>query len=66
MRSVSDIEKAIRSLPEGDLSRLRAWFAEFDAEVWDRDFESDVKAGRLDRLSADALDEAKQGNSTEL
>ena len=26
---------------------FRVWFAEFDAEVWDRQFEEDVAAGRL-------------------
>lgn len=54
MSTVQDIEQAIRQLPGQDLAVLRAWFAEFDAEQWDRQFEEDVKAGRLDALAAEA------------
>jgi hypothetical protein len=51
MSTVHEIEDAIRKLPEGDLAALRAWFAEFDAAVWDRQFERDVADGRLDALA---------------
>ena len=34
---------------------FRVWFAEFDAEVWDRQFEEDVAAGRLNSLAERAL-----------
>ena len=53
--TVKGIEKAIAKLPENDLSDLREWFYKFDNEVWDKQFESDVNAGKLDRLAEKAI-----------
>jgi len=66
MSTVQDIEQAIRQLPPPDLAALRAWFAEFDAENWDRQFEADVNAGRLDALADEALRDLKAGRCTDL
>ncbi len=57
MNTVRDIEEAIRRLSRQDLAAFRAWFAAFDAEAWDRQFEEDVAAGRLDALADEALRE---------
>ena len=35
---VEEIERAVRKLSPEELAAFRAWFAEFDAEVWDRQF----------------------------
>ena len=51
MSTVHDIVKAIRQLTPKDLAALRTWFAAFDAEQWDQQFEEDVTAGRLDALA---------------
>jgi hypothetical protein len=40
-----------------DLAKFRAWFLEFDARVWDAQIESDLKAGKLQGLIAEALAE---------
>ena len=53
MSSVQEIEQAIRGLEPKDLAELREWFATFDAEIWDRQMEQDVAAGRLDWLAAE-------------
>jgi hypothetical protein len=37
------------------LSAFRSWFADFDGEAWDRQFEADAAAGRLDALGDEAL-----------
>jgi hypothetical protein len=42
------------------------WFAEFDAEIWDRQFEEDVAAGRLDGLAKQALQYLREGRCTDL
>ena len=64
--STTEIERAIEQLPPEELVRLRAWFAEFDAERWDRELEEDVAAGRLDDLAKEALSDLRDGHSTEL
>jgi hypothetical protein len=66
MSRVEQIEAEIRRMPPDELALFRAWFAEFDAELWDRQLEADVKAGKLDSLTARALREHEAGNSTEL
>ena len=64
--TLHEIENAIAGLPAGELATFRAWFQEFDAEVWDRQLEEDVKAGRLDGLAAEAMEDYRQGRTTEL
>ena len=66
MSTVQDIEKAVSKLAPTDLSAFRAWFAEFDAEAWDKQFEQDVAAGRLDKLADEALNDLREGRCTNL
>ena len=54
MSTVPEIQEAIRHLDPEDLAAFRAWFAEFEAQVWDDKFEQDVAAGRLDALADEA------------
>jgi hypothetical protein len=51
MSTVQEIQEAVSQLPQEDLAAFRAWFAEFDATLWDRHFEEDGAAGRLDQLA---------------
>ena len=39
---------------------------EKDAEVWDRQLEEDVRAGRLDALAEEALRDLREGCCTDL
>ncbi|MGL5065899.1 MAG: hypothetical protein ACRC62_38515 [Microcoleus sp.] len=66
MSTLSEIEHAIKQLSSEDLSAFRAWFAEFDAQLWDRQFEADVAAGKLDALAKKALQHLREGRCTEL
>lgn len=65
MSTIAEIENAVRQLPAADLAAFRTWFAEFDAENWDREFESDVKSGKLDWLRDEALRDLREGRCTE-
>jgi hypothetical protein len=64
--SISEIEQAITELSPEELARFRAWFDEYYAEVWDKQIEEDVKAGRLDKLISDANEEYDAGSSKPL
>ncbi len=66
MNSVQEIVEAIRKLEPSEREALRAWFAEFDAEAWDRELDADVPAGRLHHLAEEALDDLRQGRCTDL
>lgn len=66
MSSLQEIESAISKLSADELAAFRAWFAEFDTEVWDRQFEEDVAAGRLNKLAERALQHLREGRCTDL
>ena len=66
MTRLDEIERAIAKLPEQELAKLRAWFEEFDARVFDEKIERDAKSGKLDKLAADAIADYKAGRTTDL
>lgn len=66
MNTLQEIERAVSQLSPEELAAFRVWFAQFDAEVWDRQFEADVAAGRLDALANKALQHLRSGRCTDL
>jgi len=66
MSEVEQLEQRVSNLPPKDLAQFRAWFLEFDARLWDEQIETDLKAGKLEALIAEARAEFKQGNSQTL
>jgi hypothetical protein len=66
MSRVEQLEKQIAELDPSELKALREWFERYDAEVWDRQIESDAKRGKLAPLAERALREHEAGRSTEL
>ena len=66
MSNLQEIESAVSQLTKEELAAFRVWFAEFDAEIWDRQFEEDVAAGRLDGLAEQALQHLREGRCTDL
>ena len=66
MSRVENIKDQVRELSSEELSTFREWFAEFDAGLWDRQFETDVKTGKLDSFAERALRDHAAGRSTEL
>lgn len=63
MSKVENLEKKVQQLSPEELAEFRRWFAEFDAHLWDQQFEADVKAGRAGRESASR---SRPGESTKL
>jgi hypothetical protein len=61
MTKLEKIEKDIASLDPADLRKLSDWLAEYQADMWDRQIEADVKAGKLDKLFAEAQADIKAG-----
>ena len=66
MTELEKLEQRIQRLSPDELKRFRAWFAEFDARVWDEQIEADAKAGKLDKLVSEALSEYKSRKKREL
>ena len=66
MSKLQQIEKAITELSPDELKALAQWFAELQADLWDRQIEEDSDAGRLDELANQALAEHRAGKTTPL
>ena len=66
MSNLKEIERAVSKLSAEELTTFRNWFAEFDAQEWDRQFEKDVAAGRLEKLAEKALQHLDAGRCTDL
>jgi hypothetical protein len=64
--SVEEIEKAITKLSPEERAKFRAWWQTFDGDEWDRQIESDLKAGRFDAMADEAVAEHKAGRSRKL
>lgn len=66
MSELEKLAERIEKLSPEELKKFRAWFAEFDARLWDAQIEADAKTGKLDGLVAEALAEYKAGKTREL
>lgn len=58
---VKEIESAIAKLPPAKVAELAEWFEEFYAQIWDKQLEQDLKAGRLDSLLKQAEEDHESG-----
>jgi hypothetical protein len=61
-----EIEDAIQRLSPEELRAFRRWFAKYDAQQWDAEFERDVAEGRLDALAEEAVREYNAGRCRDL
>lgn len=69
MQTVSEIKQAILDLPIAEYTEMIEWLYELgerEWEEWDRQFEEDVKAGRLDFLAEEALTAKARGELRDL
>jgi hypothetical protein len=66
MSKIEEIEKEVLGLNPDELQAFRKWFWDFDAEVWDRQFEKDVLSGKLDSLAEASLKSFKSGHCSEI
>ena len=62
MTTIVEIEKEISKLSPTRLAEFRAWFEEFDAAVWDKQFEEDAKSGKLDAIAQKSISDFRKGN----
>jgi len=64
--SIEELEKAVATLPPEDYRSFRDWFADYDMDQWDKQIEADSKAGRLDAMINQALEDYNAGRATDL
>jgi hypothetical protein len=66
MSKIEELEQKVQALSPEELARFREWFLEFDWAAWDRQLESDVRAGKLDALAEKALRDHAAGKTKPL
>jgi hypothetical protein len=66
MLTVQELENEVARLPREELSRFRAWFDQFDAQIWDRQIEADANSGKLDELATRAIADFNAGKYYEV
>ncbi len=59
--SVKEAEIAITQLSANELVELMAWLENYHAQMWDKQIEEDLEAGRLDALLAEVDKEYEAG-----
>jgi hypothetical protein len=54
MNTLTEIEAAIKNLPEDDARQLAAWLQAYLNDMWDEQIKADFMSGKLDKLIAKA------------
>ena len=63
MSTVAEIREAIRQLPANEAWQLAQELRDYLDALWDKQFEENVQAGRLDQLIARAREEHESGKT---
>jgi hypothetical protein len=66
MSKLEQIEKSVEALSDEEMKTFAEWFAELQADRWDRQIEEDAKAGRLDKFAEKALAAHRAGRTRPL
>ena len=66
MRTASEIQLDIESLPQQEYIKLVKWFSEQDWKAWDKEIIKDSQQGKLDFLLEEAMDAKKNGQLKKL
>ncbi len=66
MTTIKEIEKAIAELPPQKFSILKSWIDKFEAALWDKQLEADVKTGKFDAIAKKVRESYKKGKCKEL
>ena len=66
MSRVQEIEEQLRALTGDELRELRAWLDDYEDQIWDKQFEVEVAAGKWDALAEKALQEHSEGGTRPL
>ena len=66
MTRLEKIEADVKALSPAEARKFAAWFADWQADLWDDQIERDVQSGKLDKLIAEAREDIKAGRVSPL
>jgi hypothetical protein len=64
--TLQEIEQSIAELTAEQLAKFHNWYAEFRSDEWDKQIQTDAKAGKLDKMAEAAIAEHEAGRSKPL
>lgn len=64
--SIPEIKTAVMQLSPNELAEFVQWFDDYQASVWDKQIEADLKAGKLDHLINQAEQAFKEGQCRQI
>ena len=59
--TVAEIEKALQTIPLNDARKVADWLQHYLDEKWDTQIDSDIEAGRLDKVADKAIEDYRAG-----
>ena len=66
MTTVTEIKKAVQSLPDNEFGKFSSWFDTYEEEHWDHQIERDQKSGPLHDLMNKARVDFEAGKCNRL
>ncbi len=63
MSKLDEIQMMIHSLDKQEIVRLREWFDEFEGDMWDQEFDKNIKEKKLAAKAASAKKDFSEGKS---
>ena len=66
MTKVEKLEKEIQKLSPDELAAFREWFQKFDSDAWDEQIKEDMEAGKLYKISKEAVAAHKAGKAKQI
>lgn len=64
--TIEELEKAVAGLPPDQFAEFRNWFERLDAARLDQKIERDARAGKLNELGDQAIDDFRKGRAREI
>ncbi|MEM7762431.1 MAG: hypothetical protein AAGF83_17100 [Cyanobacteria bacterium P01_G01_bin.67] len=66
MKTRSEIEQAIKELPTTEARQLAGWLSKYLDDAWDRQMQTDLSTGKLDKFIAKAESEIEANQVRDL
>ena len=61
--SAAEIIDQVQKLPPAEVFEIGQWLREYEAELWNKQIEADIRSGKLDDIGQEALAELQAGKT---
>jgi hypothetical protein len=61
---LAELKQAIQNLSSKNFKTFEVWFDNFRSEQWEKEISADTKAGKLNKMAEQALEDFRKGKFT--